>query len=738
MRKHGIASNASANSSESESGSGDMEKPERQPTIFPGKHITIRKISPNSSSPVSKEKCEIPQVLSKNKQITILPINPSAQQNRQKFAPQLAQPVRVQQMLLQPQQGKRKPIQKNPTKVQISPLLSGKSPCPQIAVSQPTSSNSNIQLQKIRHPLSIQPSKNTDVSEKNNEQNTPSIKPNSESSSAKMSERSSKTYPVVLPQSNQNNKNTSVTVSESGKNHGSILPPSLAALAVNPNLQITPASRADSSQSDLGSQKSGFSTKSLCQNSLATSYLQNENCQNTHSIKSSLQITPTPCPETSDSLLLKAAQHSKTPNQNMPATSGTLMEQSNTVSSNKHVLSISSSSESTTASDTLSSRTLFYSKSPIQNPSGHQAEQAPNVVQSLNHHLQITPVPHSEPSSISDLFSQPKSVVQNSSQIDHDVHATKSSHLFNKMEISPPQVSIPQTVTNKSSTLTISDSSSTISTASSLSSASQVSTKQLQSSTHSSFQQILSTLTNSEAKQKQQTVSYSSQSLPNTQVSLTSTVSSASVSQNQHTTSRKRKSSNKQPSKKSQQQHLVMSQNHVLQSQTMETSQPFLHPQISDHVLSENHFPTFPHLISGTDFTTFSNFSSHKTAAHIQHPQPLHPLQHSQEHSLLPHLQHMSHLYPIPPHLPGTSSLPDTQPPAPRAWPVPQPSVSSFHPFSQSSPFFSSGQESSQLSFPSSFPLPPSTLTSSLTQSDSNSNVVSVNEKSSRISTSNM
>ncbi|GIY92447.1 uncharacterized protein CEXT_226411 [Caerostris extrusa] len=122
-----------------------------------------------------------------------------------------------------------------------------------------------------------------------------------------------------------------------------------------------------------------------------------------------------------------------------------------------------------------------------------------------------------------------------------------------------------------------------------------------------------------------------------------------------------------------------------------------------------------------SNFPAFANFSSHKPVSHIQHPQPLHPLQHGQEHILPPHFQHMSHMYPMSPHVSGSpSSLPDMQPPAPRAWPVPQPAVSSFHPFSQSSSFYSSGQENSQYSFqPSSFSLAPSLVASNTNQSES-------------------
>lgn len=755
MRKHGIASNTSANSSESESGSGDLEKSEKSPTIFPGKHITIRKITSNThNTPSSKEKCEIPQMLSKNKQITILPINPSSQQSRQKFAPQLAQPVRVQQMLLQPQQGKRKPVQKSTTKIQMSPLLSGKNVRPQITITQPTSLHSGLQSQKVRQSPSLQTSKNLEFSDKtSSDQNITSAKQSAaDSSIVKVGERSTKSS-VAPQQSVQSNKSSPMSPSESGKAHGSLLPPSLAALAVNPNLQITPAPRSEPSVSDLLPQKSCFQGKSLVQNSSSTTCLQNENSQNAHTLKSGLQITPASRPETSVSepLMIKTTQHSKSTLQNISVSSSVPSEQlNNVVTTTKSTLQISSTSEPS-VSDLLPHRTLFHSKSPVQNASGLQAEQSHNVVQSLNPNLQITPVPRSESSSSSDLYTRPKPTAPNSlvtagTQLEHSVHSinsiTKTTHLTSKTENTIPQVSVSQNTASKSSTSQqLTNFSDTLSTSSP-----QIQNQQVQNSVQpSSFQQLLSQQSNSEIKQKPQnqshSIPYSSQSLPNTQMSFVSSVSSLPVSQNQHVPTRKRKS-NKQPSKKSQQQstqqpqHLLMSQNHVLQSQTMESTQAFLHPQLSDHLLPENHFPAFSHHISSSDFTAFSNFS-HKAAAHIQHPQPLHPLQHSQEHSLLPHLQHMSHLYPMPPHLAGTS-LPDTQPPAPRAWPVPQPSVSSFHPFSQSSSFFSSGQESSQFSFPSSFPLPPSSLTPSLTQSDSNANVASGSEKSSRISTSDM
>lgn len=68
---------------------------------------------------------------------------------------------------------------------------------------------------------------------------------------------------------------------------------------------------------------------------------------------------------------------------------------------------------------------------------------------------------------------------------------------------------------------------------------------------------------------------------------------------------------------------------------------------------------------------------AHERVSQIQH-------QHSQEHSLPPHLQHTCHLY----------STSDEQPP-----------VSSLHPFSQSSLYYSSGQKSSRFS-PSSSPMP--------------------------------
>ncbi|GFY54378.1 uncharacterized protein TNIN_203711 [Trichonephila inaurata madagascariensis] len=596
VRKSASTSNASTNSSESDTGSIDQEN-SFQPSVLPGKQITIRKVSPSSPQSVmssSKEKCEIPQVLSKNKQITIMPINPSNQQNRQKFAPQLAQPVRVQQMLLQPQQGKRKPFQKS-SKVQISPLLPGKNVRPQITITQPTSTRSNIHSQKLRQ--SIPQQKNPDFLESICESSLNSPSKQTEDSINIGSERSHSPAIVQSLQTSsvseilQNSKGISISLSDSSKANAD----SLASLTnkMNPNLLISPVEQP--SISDVLPQKNVFHQKNVT----STSSLQTQNTLNTE------QLSQPMCKSPQSSIKTDSSVQQLNVSQNM------------------------------------------YGLKPT---SSHQAN-----------------------FSVSQATSLPSSV---SSQL-HSSDQTFQSHMVSQSNM-----------------------------------------HQMQTKQHSELQSLqFATQTNSSQ-------------IPRSGVA--SPHPTQAVSQNRHMPSRKRKATNKVASKKSQHEHSLVSPNHPMQSHSSEAIQQF-------HHLPENHFSSFPHHLSGSDFQAFSNFSSHKQVSHIQHPQPLHPLQHSQEH-VLPHLQHMSHMYPMASHLAGSpSSLTDMQPPAPRAWPVPQPAVSSFHPFSQSSSFYSSGQESSQFSFqPSSFSLPPSSVASSTNQSESNILSGSGGEKTSQISSSDL
>ncbi|KFM71907.1 hypothetical protein X975_12908, partial [Stegodyphus mimosarum] len=596
-----------------------MEKLENShsPIILPGKQITIRKLSPavqqNSVQlPNSKDKCELPQVLTKNKQITILPINPTNQQNRQKFAPQLAQPVRVQQMLLQPQQGKRKPVQKNSSKIQMTPLLAGKNIRPQITITQPTSTHSNVHSQKLHHLIHNAPKTNDIIENIVNEVSASSpTKQTSDSPSMQLTDRNQASTTAThlqmqnVQQNLQNCKNASTSLSESVKTHTVSLPQSLASLTntLNPTLQISSHDPEQSTVPDLLPQKSLFHQNSALQGVPSVSSLQTQISHNT--VQPSRSVSKSP-------------QLSKT-------------------------------------------------ESPV-------------------------------------------------SQMNVQIASNMKSSTQPQTKFSVSQTTSP----------------------------SQTATQHLHNSVQSSFQQTMVSQSNvHHTQQKQhneQPVSFSSHlhsSSP--RLSLSSSHQPQNTSQNQHNAPRKRKSVNKQPSKKSQHQLSLMTQNSALQPQAAEAAQQFLHSQLSDHHLSENHFPNFSHHMSNSDFQAFSNFSSHKQVSHIQHPQPLHPLQHSQEHSLPAHLQHMSHLYPMLPHSTGSPSLPDIQPPAPRAWPVPQPSVSSLHPYSQSSPYYSSGQESSQFSFqPSSFPLPPSSVPSNLIQSDCNVNAGSEGDKSSRINSSDL
>ncbi|GFS38893.1 helicase ARIP4 [Nephila pilipes] len=605
IRRSASTSNASTNSSESDTGSIDQDKLENsfQSSILPGKQITIRKVSPSSPQNVmsiSKEKCEIPQVLSKNKQITIMPINPTNQQNRQKFAPQLAQPVRVQQMLLQPQQGKRKPFQKS-SKAQISPLLSGKNVRPQITITQPTPAHSNIHSQKLRQSIPHQ-QKNHDFLESICESSMNSPSKQTEDSANMGSERSHS--PAIVPSLQnpsvseilQNSKGISISLSEPTKASSTSLPDSLASLTnkLNPNLQISPIEQ--SNISDVLPQKNIFHQKNVT----ATSTLQTQNTLNT---------------EQSSQPICKSPQSS--------IKTDSSVQQLN-VSQNMYGLKPTSSH-------------------PQINFPVSQATSLPSAVSSQLHNSDQTFQPH---------------VI------------------------------------------------------------SQTNLHQMQTKQHSELQPL-------------QYVSQTNLSqIPRSAVVSPHPIQTAP--QNRHIPSRKRKSTNKVASKKSQHEHSLVSSNHPLQSQSSEAIQQF-------HHLPENHFSSFPHHMSGSDFQAFPNFSSHKQVSHIQHPQPLHPLQHSQEH-VLPHLQHMSHIYPIASHLTGSpSSLTDMQPPAPRAWPVPQPAVSSFHPFGQSSSFYSSGQESSQFSFqPSSFSLTPSSVASTTNQSESNILSGSGGEKTSQISSSDL
>ncbi|KAF8785911.1 Helicase ARIP4 like protein [Argiope bruennichi] len=610
IRKSATASNASTNSSESDTGSNDQDKADGsfQSAMLPGKQITIKKVSPSSQNalPLSsaKEKCEIPQVLSKNKQITIMPVNPSNQQNRQKFAPQLAQPVRVQQMLLQPQQGKRKPFQKSSSKVQITPLLTGKNVRPQITITQPTSTQSNIQSHKLRQSIPLQHPKNSDFLENMCESNINSpTKQTDDSSSAGLeaSQSSNAATPVQTPSVSeilQNSKDISISLTEPSKTNTPSLPDSLASISnkLNPNLQISPVEQ--SNVSDTLPQKNTFNNP---KNITSTSNLQTQMTHN--AVQSSQPLCKSPQPS---------------------AKADSTVQQLN-ASQNLYGLKPSPSHSQTNFP--VSQAT---SMSSVVSPQQYQ-----NSDQTFQHH----------PVSQSNL---------------HEMH-----------------------------------------------------TKQ----------------------HNEQALQYTSHSSQNPRLSATPH-SAHAVSQNQQLTTRKRKSTNKAATKKSQHEHPLMSPSHSLQPQLIETSQQFHHSQLSDHHLPENHFPNFPQPMPSSDFQAFSNFSAHKPVSHIQHPQPLHPLQHGQEHVLPSHLQHMSHMYPMSPHLTGNpSSLTDMQPPAPRAWPVPQPAVSSFHPFSQSSSFYSSGQESSQFSFqPSSFSLSPSSVASNTSQSEGGSG----GEKASQINSSDL
>lgn len=583
-----------------------------KPSLMPGKQVTIRKISPNSPQSLSslKEKCEIPQVLSKNKQITIMPINPTTQQNRQKVAPQLAQPVRVQQMLLHPQQGKKKLFQKGASKVQMTPMFVTKNMRPQITITQPASLHSNVHSLKSSQGNTQEPQKDSDFMENVNEshRNSPA-KQNEESSNVPsdkdlspnvISPLQAQSVPQGMP------KGISISLSEPTKSTAVTLPDSLASITskLNPNLQISPVEQP--SASDLLPQKNVFHSNSSMQAVSSTSSQQN---QITHTAQSPHSMCKSP--------------------------------------------QLSSKTESP-----VLQQNMYGLKSSSQSQNNFSVSQANVVPSSISNPAQTSDLPFQYP-----LTSQT------------NIH-----------QLQPKLLS------------------------------------------------------------EQQSVQYTSQTSISQNPQLTITPHQPqNVSINQQLASRKKKSATKSTSKKPDSSlmtpnHPLQSQgqSHPLQSQVQEPTPQFRHSQLPNHHLPENHFPSFSHM-SGPEFPAFSSFSSHKPASHIQHPQPLHPLQHSQEHALPPHLQHMSHMYPMSPHLTVTPSLTDMQPIAPRAWPVPQPTVSSFHPFSQSSSFYSSGQESSQFSFhPSPFSLPSSSLASNSNQSESNINSGSEGDKASHMNSSNL
>ncbi|XP_071044335.1 myb-like protein Q [Parasteatoda tepidariorum] len=334
---------------------------------------------------------------------------------------------------------------------------------------------------------------------------------------------------------------------------------------------------------------------------------------------------------------------------------------------------------------------------PSKNSTSSVPDPAGSLSNKLNPNFQISSVP--EQLSVSEILPQKSNQYHiNTStsnlqpHLSHNaMHSTQSeskSLLTNKSELSVQPINMPQTVCD-------SNQSPQQKSFAALQSPSILSTGTTsQQNSDISFQPTLGQQTSvNPVNQKQlseQSLQYNQQDhssprLPQHQFHM--------ASQNPQTMPRKRKSSNKQASKKTQPQLGLMTQSHSLQTQA-DSSQQFHHSPIADHHLPENHFPNFSHHVPNSDFQSFSNFSPRKP--HIQHPQPLHPLQHSQDPTLPPHLQHLSHLYSVPPHLAG-SPITEMQPP--RAWPQPP-----FHPFSQSSPYYSSDQESSHFSFQSSFP----------------------------------